>query len=166
MIEWLKKHWIGGMLLVIGGVGGFLAGQVFPVYFQYAETQRSEVSALIDSVAAKGNDLEKDLPPLMAIAGDKGGTADAFVVSLNSKMLDLFQTLEALGAELPESEPERREYVNAMLVLRVEASKLTGSQTASNFIEAASSFKKARTDYESRLDELEPSLFEAALRSL
>lgn len=143
-----------------------MAGQFFPVYFEHAETQRVEIAELIDNVVAKGVDVENTIPSLMKVAGDKLPADEAAVGALNARMLDLFQTIESVSVELPDSQVDGRQYVDSMLQLREAAASLNGSLHASEFVEAASAFKHARTRYEGKLDDLEPTFFESVLRSL
>jgi hypothetical protein len=86
--------------------------------------------------------------------------------SLDDKMFELFQTLETVKVRLPESEPQRQAYVLALRDLKAAAAGVSGSMTGKELIEAASAFKKARTDYEARLEQLEPSFLTAVLTNI
>lgn len=166
MMNWIKKYWPSGSAALAFTALGVVLGQYFPAYINYADGQRAEVAALIKQVSTKSDDLETTIRPLMLVAGDVVPASDEPRKSLDDKMLALFQTLEIVKSKLPASENERQAYVAAMRKLKVAAGDMDGSLTGKGLVEAASAFKKARTDYEARLDDLEPSFFRAVFTNI
>lgn len=166
MANWITKYLPSGPAALLFTAVGFGLGQYLPAYIEYANEQRVEVASLIDQVSAKSDDLETTIRPLMLVAGDVVPASDEPRKSLDDKMLALFQTLEMVKSKLPASENERQAYVKAMRNLKDAASGLEGSLTGKRLVEAASAFKKARTDYEARLDALEPSFVGAVFTNI
>jgi chorismate mutase len=166
MMSLLRKFLPSGVGALIFTAIGFLIGQYVPAYFDYANERRSEVSSLVNLVTERSDDLETSLRPIMLIAGDAAPASDEPKKVLDNKMLALFQTLDTVRTKLPQSEKERIAYVAAMRELKEASGDLTNSQTAGRLIEAASRFKKARTDYEKRLSELEPTFLEAVFSNV
>jgi len=166
MLKFIRSVLPGGaMALLYGGIG-FVLGQLAPAYVGYANEQRSQVSGLIQKVASKSDELEAVVRTFMLVAGDMKPSDDAPKLMLDDKMLDLFQTMEAVKVELPESEDARSSYVRSLIELKDAAAATDGSLTGKRLIEAASKFKRARTDYEARLNELEPSFFSAVFTNI
>lgn len=165
MIEFFKKFISTGAGVTAIAVLSFLAGQIFPSYFDYAADQRTSIEALIDQVEIRGAALEQAIEPVMkaAITRDSG---DSAVGNLNEKVLELFQAVEYVQREFPETAAEREIYVGSLVRLREVSSTVTGPLDAPIFIEAASEFKRARTLYESRVAMLEPNFFGSLLAAL
>ena len=166
MIKFLKKFWPSGSAALAFTAVGFILGRYVPAYITYANEQRGDVAALIKQVTAKSDDLEMTIRPLMMIAGDVVPASEEPRKSMDDKMLALFQTLQMVKTKLPASETERQAYVAAMRNLKDAASKMDGSLTGKGLVQAASAFKKARTDYEARLDKLQPSFFSAVFTNI
>lgn len=167
MRNWIKKY--AGTVVLAGMTGaiGFAAGQVFPVYSQYADSKRAEVSSIISLVATRGDEVEKTIKPLMQVAASAAEPALAPVQALDDSMFALFQTLDTAQKEFPSGEAERRNYVDAMLRLKRAAGDLHGPlDGGKELVEAASVFKRARTDYEQRLALLEPTFFSSLMGNL
>lgn len=166
MIEWLKRNALSGLMVTLVAVVSFLAGQVFPSYFDHAKQMRDKTSAVIAAMEERGDALESALPPLIDVAAAKEQVDSAGALSaLSARMLELFQALEYVSTEFPESEPEHQRYVASLVELRQAASRMSGPLDASQFIEAASAFKHAREQYESKVAELEPSFIGSVLRN-
>jgi hypothetical protein len=161
MRDWIKRHWLEVIGFVATGMLGFVGGQLFPAYAHYIEAQRTDAASLFQQATSRGDDLERTLPLLMSIAGNEAAATDAPKRALEQKMLNLYQTVDTIKVRFPESASEGQLYANAMLNLERAADSLDGPLDGKALIEAASRFKKARTDYEEQLSELQPTFFQA-----
>lgn len=90
--------------------------------FDHVKQVRDQTSAVISAMEERGDALESALPPLIDIASAKEQEGSVGALSaLNARMLELFQALEYVSTEFPESEPEHRRYVASLVELRQTA---------------------------------------------
>lgn len=165
MIDWLKQHGLKAMAIAMFGAISFLAGQIFPSFFDYASVQRASITSMLGDIRQSGNAVEAAIPEVMEVASTDGKFAQP-IKSMNDKLLELFQALDTVLEEFPEVAPEREQYVASLIRLREVASRVRGPLDAPQFIEAASQFRDARLKYEARVADLEPSFLESIVRGL
>jgi len=156
MISAIKKYVPASVGVALVAVLSFVAGQIVPSYFDYASEQRASIAELIEAVEVRGDALEKAIPPVMS-AALHGGSRDQAIEALNDRLLDLFQAVEYVHQQFPETGPEKERYVKSLVQLRTVSGSVVDPLSAPEFVEAASEFKNARTTFETKVAALEPN---------